>query len=270
MTTARSARPGAGVPARRSSSRACASWAAGSRPAGDAPAAAAGCPRGPRMELLSRDPAAAGRPLSPRRRRARMCGAARCGRPPRFSPRRGGAAAAPSTVGAARVAAAVPRAARSGHGGVAVHRMAQALHRRRRVRRMPVPRWRGLWGSGAAASVDLLGEATVTAAEADRYARRCDEALRTLPRAERDVAGAPAAGARRRGRAARVNLSVKVTALTPRVRAEAPELGSRTPGPLRGLLRTAQGSRRAPARRHGVDGLAGTRHRARPAAAGRA
>src|SRR5579884_2301639 len=36
---------------------------------------------------------------------------------------------------------------------------------------------RGLWEHGVASSVDLLGEATVTAAEADRYAARCADAL---------------------------------------------------------------------------------------------
>src|SRR3712207_949291 len=39
---------------------------------------------------------------------------------------------------------------------------------------------RHLWEHGAGASVDLLGEATVTAAEADRYAERCLDALETL------------------------------------------------------------------------------------------
>jgi proline dehydrogenase len=34
-----------------------------------------------------------------------------------------------------------------------------------------------LWKKGVATSVDLLGEATVTSAEADRYAARCREAL---------------------------------------------------------------------------------------------
>ncbi|MGZ6645059.1 MAG: hypothetical protein ACXVFT_24905, partial [Solirubrobacteraceae bacterium] len=34
-----------------------------------------------------------------------------------------------------------------------------------------------LWKHGVATSVDLLGEATVTSAEADRYAARCREAL---------------------------------------------------------------------------------------------
>src|SRR5919106_2778873 len=42
---------------------------------------------------------------------------------------------------------------------------------------------RELWTGGAATSVDLLGEATVTAEEADRYAARCDDALVTLAEA---------------------------------------------------------------------------------------
>src|SRR5437660_9292496 len=37
-----------------------------------------------------------------------------------------------------------------------------------------------LWRSGVASSLDLLGEATVTAAEADRYAERCTDALEEL------------------------------------------------------------------------------------------
>ena len=47
----------------------------------------------------------------------------------------------------------------------------------------PAPRsaeLRGLWVGGAASSVDLLGEATVTREEADRYAARCLEALDVL------------------------------------------------------------------------------------------
>jgi len=82
-----------------------------------------------------------------------------------------------------------------------------------------------LWRDGIASSVDLLGEATVTTAEADRYAQRCDEALSTLTRAavrwpareqlERDSSGP----------IPRVNLSVKVTALTPLIRPLAPDVG---------------------------------------------
>src|SRR6478609_9097484 len=39
---------------------------------------------------------------------------------------------------------------------------------------------RHLWDHGAGISLDLLGEATVTQAEADRYAARCLDALETL------------------------------------------------------------------------------------------
>src|SRR5918992_6132427 len=59
---------------------------------------------------------------------------------------------------------------------------------------------RDLWKDGVASSVDLLGEATVTAAEAQRYADRCAGALDTLveaarvwpprPQLEQDSAGA--------------------------------------------------------------------------------
>ena len=68
-----------------------------------------------------------------------------------------------------------------------------------------------LWKDGVASSVDLLGEATVTQAEAQRYAQRCDEALETLveamggwperPHLERDSFGS----------LPRANLSVKVS-----------------------------------------------------------
>jgi proline dehydrogenase len=100
---------------------------------------------------------------------------------------------------------------------------------------------RELWDHGAGASLDLLGEATVTVEEADRYAARCDDALRTLadacagwplrPELERDSVG----------EVPRVNLSVKVSALSPLLRAEAPEVGRRDAGGrLRALLRTAR------------------------------
>jgi len=98
-----------------------------------------------------------------------------------------------------------------------------------------------LWRSGAATSVDLLGEATVTSAEADRYAERCAQALDQLagvyeglpdrPQLERDSMGA----------LPRANLSVKVSALTPLLRPDAPEIGKRDAGPrLSELLRRAK------------------------------
>jgi RHH-type proline utilization regulon transcriptional repressor/proline dehydrogenase/delta 1-pyrroline-5-carboxylate dehydrogenase len=79
-----------------------------------------------------------------------------------------------------------------------------------------------MWAGGIANTVDLLGEATVTREEGDRYAERCRTTLEALisasalwpsrPLLERDAAGT----------VPRVNLSVKVTALTPLVRAHAP------------------------------------------------
>ena len=50
---------------------------------------------------------------------------------------------------------------------------------------------RAMWRDGVAASLDLLGEATVTAAEADRYAERCAEALDELAARVRE--GGPSA-----------------------------------------------------------------------------
>ena len=88
---------------------------------------------------------------------------------------------------------------------------------------------RDLWKDGVASSVDLLGEATVTQAEAQRYADRCTDALETLvgaarrwperPQLERDSAGV----------LPRANLSVKVSALTPCCGRTRPSAGSATP-----------------------------------------
>ena len=79
-----------------------------------------------------------------------------------------------------------------------------------------LPRLERLWQAGEAPTVDLLGEKTVTEAEAARYAARVAELLDALvagtrawpvsPRLERDPwGGVP-----------RVNVSVKPTALSPR------------------------------------------------------
>jgi proline dehydrogenase len=84
---------------------------------------------------------------------------------------------------------------------------------------------RRLWDRGIGTSVDLLGEATVTAAEADAYAARCDEALERLAS---DYAAYPERSLLDRDRAGtvpRANLSVKVTALTPLIRPDAPRRG---------------------------------------------
>ena len=100
---------------------------------------------------------------------------------------------------------------------------------------------RTLWDGGAASSVDLLGEATVTQSEADRYAERCIEALETLAGAAGRWPSRPLLEADSIGPLPRVNLSVKVSALTPLMRPEAPEVGRDDAARrLRPLLRRAK------------------------------
>jgi len=100
---------------------------------------------------------------------------------------------------------------------------------------------RHLWRDGIAASVDLLGEATVSAEEADRYAARCADALETLAAAYARMDGQPQLERDASGPLPRANLSVKVSALTPLLRPEAPERGQRDAAPrLRALLRQAK------------------------------
>ena len=128
--------------------------------------------------------------------------------------------------------------------------------------------FRDLWKDGVASSVDLLGEATVTQAEAQRYAERCDEALDD---ARRGDARAGPRSARLEpdsfGPLPRANLSVKVSALTPLLQARraAARPARRRPAPARPAAARAR-ARRAPAHRHGVDGLARRRARADPRA----
>ncbi|MBE2315545.1 proline dehydrogenase family protein [Solirubrobacter sp. CPCC 204708] len=84
-----------------------------------------------------------------------------------------------------------------------------------------------LWRNGVETTVDLLGEATVSETEADTYMRRCEETLRAL-----------ASAATKPGQ---VNLSVKVSALTPLLRPTAPERGIEGARPrLERLLRVAK------------------------------
>ena len=100
---------------------------------------------------------------------------------------------------------------------------------------------RELWDRGIASSLDLLGEATVTEEEADRYAGRCREALDTLVEATAGWPERPALEEDAVGAVARANLSVKVSALTPMLRPDAPELGREDAARrLRPLLRHAR------------------------------
>jgi RHH-type proline utilization regulon transcriptional repressor/proline dehydrogenase/delta 1-pyrroline-5-carboxylate dehydrogenase len=98
-----------------------------------------------------------------------------------------------------------------------------------------------LWRHDVASTLDLLGEATLTVAEAESYATRCAEALQVMsagssrwpprPRLETDSLGA----------LPRVNLSVKLTGLAPLLHPDAPEVGAEEAAPrLRALLRLAR------------------------------
>jgi proline dehydrogenase len=100
---------------------------------------------------------------------------------------------------------------------------------------------RKLWDRGVASSVDLLGEATVTEAEADRYAARCAEALDQLATATREWPAREMLESDGSGPLPRANVCVKVSALTPLLRPDAPERGKRdAANRLRPLLRAAQ------------------------------
>jgi RHH-type proline utilization regulon transcriptional repressor/proline dehydrogenase/delta 1-pyrroline-5-carboxylate dehydrogenase len=100
---------------------------------------------------------------------------------------------------------------------------------------------RGLWDRGVASSVDLLGEATVTPAEADRYAGRCAEAIQELAPAAARWPSRPMLERDSIGPVPRANVSVKVSALTPMLRPDAPAIGRRdAAGRLRPLLAQAR------------------------------
>jgi RHH-type proline utilization regulon transcriptional repressor/proline dehydrogenase/delta 1-pyrroline-5-carboxylate dehydrogenase len=99
---------------------------------------------------------------------------------------------------------------------------------------------RDLWKDGVASSVDLLGEATVTQDEAQRYAQRCAAALDEIVAATRRWPERPQLERDTMGPLPRANLSVKVSALTPLLRPDAPEKGKRDAAErLRMLLRRA-------------------------------
>jgi proline dehydrogenase len=100
---------------------------------------------------------------------------------------------------------------------------------------------RKLWESGVASSVDLLGEATVTEAEADRYAARCADAIERLSVATRGWPERRILEADSSGPLPRANVCVKVSALTPLLRPDAPERGVRDAARrLRPLLQAAR------------------------------
>jgi RHH-type proline utilization regulon transcriptional repressor/proline dehydrogenase/delta 1-pyrroline-5-carboxylate dehydrogenase len=102
--------------------------------------------------------------------------------------------------------------------------------------------FRSLWERGVGVTVDLLGEATVTAAEADRYAERCTTALEDLAADARRWPPRPVLERDGVGVLPRANVSVKISALTPMLRPDAPRLGLRDAARrLRPLLVRARG-----------------------------
>jgi proline dehydrogenase len=149
----------------------------------------------------------------------------------------------PSQPIAAAMKVAHTRAGRTALGAAAAAGVRRMAHRFI-VAESPaaaVPGLRELWQRGVASSVDLLGEATVTTAEADRYAARCREALEQLVEASRPWPSRPLLQRDSWGPIARANVSVKISALTPILRPDAPELGRRDAAErLRPLLRAAQ------------------------------
>jgi RHH-type proline utilization regulon transcriptional repressor/proline dehydrogenase/delta 1-pyrroline-5-carboxylate dehydrogenase len=100
---------------------------------------------------------------------------------------------------------------------------------------------RRLWTGGVASSVDLLGEATVTEAEANAYAERCADAVRSLSAATAHWPERPDLERDASGTLPRTNVSVKISALTPLLRPDAPARGERDAARrLRPLLREAK------------------------------
>ncbi|MEW6247695.1 MAG: proline dehydrogenase family protein [Nitrospirota bacterium] len=94
-----------------------------------------------------------------------------------------------------------------------------------------------LWKDGRAGSVDLLGEATVSEREADRYRDRCLEALTRLGEASSSWPAAPLLERDHLGALPRVQLSVKISALYSQLDPIDPEGGFRAVGArLRPLL----------------------------------
>ncbi len=131
-----------------------------------------------------------------------------------------------------------------------------------------LPTLRRLWDDGIASSLDLLGEATVTEHEADRYAERCREALATVSAATAAWPSRPVLEADRSGALPRANVCVKMSALTPLLRPDAPDRGRRDAADANASIAAPRRRvRRAPAHRHGVTGFArrGARARARVA-----
>ena len=104
-----------------------------------------------------------------------------------------------------------------------------------------LPRLRRLWEAGEASTVDLLGEKTITTAEADRYADRVATVLETLATASAAWPRRPRLESDPWGDLPRVNISIKATALAPRLAPLTREAGIQEAlSRLRPILRRAR------------------------------
>src|SRR5215211_1992500 len=100
---------------------------------------------------------------------------------------------------------------------------------------------RAMWRRGQAFALDLLGESTVSEAEAEAYSERCARTLRILTDVTSGWPLQPLLDGDLHGPLPRANLSIKLTALTPLLRPLAPERGAEDAGRrLRPLLRLAR------------------------------
>jgi RHH-type proline utilization regulon transcriptional repressor/proline dehydrogenase/delta 1-pyrroline-5-carboxylate dehydrogenase len=146
-------------------------------------------------------------------------------------------------MGRALLRAARPRLTRSLTAAAVGAGVQQLAHRfiAGRTVEDALPALAAEWRTGVAASVDLLGEASVSDDEAEAYVERCLHALATLAASSAAwPARASLDGDGRRG-VPRTNLSIKVTALTPDIRVDAPRRGIEDAiARLRRILRLAR------------------------------
>jgi proline dehydrogenase len=152
-------------------------------------------------------------------------------------------AAPAGRAGRALLALARPRPTRAltaAAVGAAVQRLAHRFIIGRTVDDA-LPALAAAWRMSAAASVDLLGEASVSEEEAEAYVERCLDALATISASSATWPARATLETDRLGPVPRVNLSVKVTALTPNIRVDAPRRGvDDAVARLRRILRRAR------------------------------
>ncbi|HEY8667368.1 MAG TPA: proline dehydrogenase family protein, partial [Tepidisphaeraceae bacterium] len=104
-----------------------------------------------------------------------------------------------------------------------------------------LPKLRGLWDQSIAFSVDLLGEACVSDAEAAEYQRRYLELIEVLAEQTRDWPANPVLETNHLGAIPRANVSVKISSLSARIKpADTEGSVERLMETLRPILQAAQ------------------------------